>query len=108
MRSLWLPVPLLAFGSLAVLLISTTAITSPGPAKLVTKSAELEVPSGCDQPATKSAGGTYYIDPERGSDLGDGSADRPWATLAGVLRRHQRDFRAGDRLLLASGDHGVA
>jgi hypothetical protein len=53
-------------------------------------------------------GRTFYVDPARGSDSGDGSAAHPWATLEEVIRHHQQDFRAGDRLLLSSGDHGAA
>jgi hypothetical protein len=112
MKLLSLPVTAIAGGALAILALAAAAAglyQSPTPASpaIATTPGDLAVASGCDRPS-ETRGRTFYLDPERGSDVGDGSTARPWATLAVVLRRHQSDLRAGDRLLLGSGDHGVA
>jgi hypothetical protein len=112
MKSLSLPVTALAGGSLAILALAAAAAgssQSPPPASpaVATTPGDLAVASGCDRPSAETRGRTYYIDPAQGGDTGDGSAARPWANLAQVMQRHQQDFRAGDRLVLASGDHGV-
>lgn len=64
---------------------------------------------------------TFYCDPAGGSPQGDGSAERPWQTIEGVLKarliqlndpRGQPDHanapvKPGDTILLRSGWHGV-
>jgi hypothetical protein len=107
MRSLTLPVAAMASGAATLLAVAAAAPRAPGP-QAIASPADLAVPFGCDRPPAVARGRTFYADPARGDDSGDGSAAHPWATLAGVIRRHQQDFRAGDRLLLASGDHGSA
>lgn len=79
-----------------------------------------------EEPAV--SGNTFYIDPENGSDGGDGSATNPWRTLQQVIAdgliqyyRHAENYNAdsalvvvnedapvkgGDCLLLRSGYHG--
>ncbi len=73
-------------------------------------------------------GNTYYIDPEKGSADGDGSAQNPWRTLQEVIDKglietykHNENnnpkselvivnegapVKGGDRLILRSGYHG--
>ena len=89
----------------------------------------LETPKGCDVPPEPGHGHTFYIDPEHGSMWNDGSAARPWRTLAEVLApnnhmvatRKWREntqpwttlpvnpngpIKPGDTLVLMSGNHG--
>ena len=43
-------------------------------------------PRGCAEPITPSVGHhSFYVDPERGDKTNDGSAEKPWRTLAEVL-----------------------
>jgi len=65
-------------------------------------------------------GRCFYVDPEKGSPQGDGSADHPWRTLAEVFRSNLVQSRnaagriqhanapigAGDTIMLRSGYHG--
>lgn len=46
------------------------------------------------------AGRTFYVDARKGNDAFEGSATRPWRSLA---RASQGKFRGGDRLFLAGG-----
>ncbi|MCS7238541.1 MAG: right-handed parallel beta-helix repeat-containing protein [Thermoguttaceae bacterium] len=66
-------------------------------------------------------GRDFYCDPAKGSLRGDGSAERPWGSLEGVLaaglvqlcdrqgqvRNPDAPVRPGDTILLRSGWHGV-
>ncbi len=74
------------------------------------------------------SGNTFYIDPENGSDNGDGSEQSPWRTLQEVIEnglietyQHSESYnpnseltvlnegapvKGGDRLILMSGYHG--
>jgi len=84
--------------------------------------------AACDAPMN-FGGRAFHVDPARGAADGDGSAQKPWRSLAEVLdpargliasprlrRRPDGDFavepasagpiRAGDRIELADGDHG--
>lgn len=86
----------------------------------------LRVPEGCPAPS-RSYHHVFYIDPVHGSMNGDGSAPRPWRTLAEVIDAglistmpthfddaKQRQIRnnpnapikPGDAIFLRSGDHG--
>ena len=50
---------------------------------------------------------TYHVDPAKGSEDGDGSAAKPWKTLAEVAKAKQlATLKGGDTVLLASGYHG--
>ncbi len=58
--------------------------------------------------AQQSRGGVFHIHPTRGQALGEGSATRPWRTLAeasakGALAK----LAGGDCVLLYDGNHGV-
>jgi hypothetical protein len=88
-----------------------------------------DVYEGCASPPT-SYNRTFHVDPARGSMANDGSADRPWRTLAEVLdpsrklvsthvATRSRDgvlsapranadgpIKPGDAVLLYSGEHG--
>jgi hypothetical protein len=105
METLTFAAAAVASGALAILAAAAAApratASSPG-------LADLTVAAGCDRPTAVMRGRTFYVDPARGSDSGDGSAARPWATLAQVIQRHQQEFRAGDQIVLASGEHGGA
>ena len=85
---------------------------------------------GCAEPPASAGGHSFYVDPEKGDKANDGSAARPWRTLAEVLdpanhliaTRSYLHYAAGDRTLTAinpdgpikpgdtiylmSGDHG--
>ena len=90
--------------------------------------------SGCSVPSLKTGHHTFYIDPVNGSASGDGSSAKPWHTLAEVLDPANKlvstqghagtaynkgtdtalhpvnpngPIKAGDVLLLKSGDHGA-
>jgi hypothetical protein len=60
---------------------------------------------GCSAP-TNVGGRRLYLDPTQGGVGGDGSVRRPWPGLQATLSAHQVDIRAGDTLVLMSGDHG--
>lgn len=89
--------------------------------------------SGCSVPSLKSGHHTFFVDPANGSLSGDGSAAKPWRTLADVLNPANKlistqghagaaytkgtdttlhpvnpngPIKAGDVILLRSGDHG--
>lgn len=89
--------------------------------------------SGCSVPALKSGHRTFFVDPVNGSLSGDGSAVKPWRTLTDVLNPANKlistqghagtaynagtdttlhavnptaPVKAGDLILLKSGDHG--
>ncbi|MDX7952328.1 right-handed parallel beta-helix repeat-containing protein [Lichenihabitans sp. Uapishka_5] len=85
---------------------------------------------GCAVPALKAGHHTFYVDPAKGSAAGDGSAAKPWKTLAEVLvpdgkllstQVHKKvggvdplssanpngPIKAGDVIMLMSGNHGV-
>ncbi len=69
-------------------------------------------PIGCAVP--KRPVHIYYVDPINGSMNGDGSAQRPWSTLAAVVsaglingqNKASGVVHAGDLIYLLSGDHG--
>lgn len=96
-----------------------------------TSSFALEVAAGCDAPKRAfEHGRKFFADPVRGSRENDGSAQRPWRTLAEVLdpanhllatRAYGRTaaglgpaapinpagpIKPGDTIILMSGDHG--
>lgn len=77
--------------------------------------------TGSTQAAT---GRTFYVDPVNGSAAGDGSKAKPWRTLAEVIaakkvattalvngavvaKNAAAPIKAGDTILLLSGDHGL-
>ena len=90
----------------------------------------LQVAAGCDAPPAIEHGQEFFVDPARGSRENDGSAQRPWRTLAEVLdpanhliatRTYGRTavglgpaapinpagrIKPGDTIVLMSGDHG--
>lgn len=87
-----------------------------------------QVYPGCVAPALAAGHHTFYIDPVRGSAQGDGSSSKPWRTLAEVLdpankllstKGHKTagdaliavnptgPIKAGDVLMLMSGNHGA-
>ncbi len=54
------------------------------------------------------AGTTYFADPAKGADDGDGSAAKPWKTLETVIKDGKlATLKGGDTLELASGYHGT-
>ena len=60
--------------------------------------------------ASKSAGAAeFYVDPASGSTGGDGSLQRPWQTLEGVVGAGHFGvaIKAGDTVWLRSGYHGA-
>lgn len=85
---------------------------------------------GCAEPPSSAGRHSFYVDPEKGDKANDGSAERPWRTLAEVLdpanhlvaTQSYLRYAAGDRSLsavnpdgpikpgdviyLMSGDHG--
>ena len=89
---------------------------------------------GCSVPSLKAGHHTFYVDPVNGSMGGDGSATKPWRTLTEVLDPANKlistqghagaaylngsdtalhavnpnaPIKAGDLLLLRSGNHGA-
>ncbi|MCW6508199.1 right-handed parallel beta-helix repeat-containing protein [Lichenifustis flavocetrariae] len=87
----------------------------------------VEVYPGCGVPSTKVGAHTFYVDPLRGSDSGDGSSANPWKTLSTILGVSNKfvsskawsnktssyavvnptgPIKAGDTVLLRSGNHG--
>lgn len=103
-------------------------------AMLPQTSTAASVYSGCSVPSLKAGHHTFYIDPVNGSATGDGSITKPWRTLAQVLDSASKlvstqshagaaynngtdtslhavnptaPIKAGDVLLLKSGDHGT-
>lgn len=88
--------------------------------------------SGCSVPTQRTTRNTFYVDPVKGSMSGDGSAAKPWSTLADVLnpanklvstQSHSSGYakgtdtalhatnptapiKAGDLILLRTGNHG--
>jgi hypothetical protein len=92
--------------------------------------AELFVAQGCNLPKGPGGGHEFYIDPVHGAMSNDGSKERPWRTLAEVLApsshlissfayanyakgdrtlkpvNPQGPVKAGDTLVLMTGDHG--
>ena len=86
-----------------------------------------QVYPGCAVPTLGAGHHTFFIDPVKGSPKGDGSAARPWRTLAEVLDPASKllstqghkvagdkliainptgPIKAGDVLMLMSGNHG--
>ena len=90
--------------------------------------------AGCTVPGLKSGHHTFYVDPANGSMSGDGSASKPWSTLAEVLNPNNKlvatqghaypgyrngtdtalhalnpngPIKAGDLILLKGGNHGT-
>jgi len=75
---------------------------------------------GAGDPSSVPPGRTFHVDPEKGDSKNDGSAQRPWRTLAEVLKARlvrTRDASGklqnpnapvgpGDTILLRSGYHG--
>ena len=92
--------------------------------------ASFEVGVGCNKPQAERQGRQFFVDPVRGTRDNDGSAERPWRTLAEVLDPARRlvatqayrvtpkgpgapepinlsgPVRPGDTIVLMSGDHG--
>ena len=91
----------------------------------------IDVAAGCDSPQPNPAGRQFFVDPARGAKENDGSALKPWRTLAEVLdpanhlvttRGYSRTseglgpptpvnpdgpIHPGDTIVLMSGDHGA-
>ena len=87
-----------------------------------------DVYPGCEQPTPVSNHHTFFIDPSKGTDSGDGSITRPWKSLNTVLapaskmiatKSHKTltgsplldvnpaaPIRSGDIIMLMSGDYG--
>jgi hypothetical protein len=66
---------------------------------------------GCASPTPLSSRRTFYVDPSKGSMSNDGSATRPWSTLAEVFDKKlvaapSAAVKPGDTLFLNTGDHG--
>ncbi|MFY9288191.1 MAG: right-handed parallel beta-helix repeat-containing protein, partial [Alphaproteobacteria bacterium] len=95
-------------------------------AALISSTAQAQdiVYPGCDVPKINS-GRIFYVDPINGSMAGDGSAAKPWRTLAEVANANllstkryvanttdkftdntKAKVKEGDTVLLMSGDHG--
>lgn len=111
-------------GSMKYITCSVTclSILLPVPAYAV------NVYAGCSIPTLKSGHHTFYVDPVKGSMSGDGSAANPWRTFAEVVDPANKlistqqntsrtgttlqavnptaPIKAGDLILLESGDHG--
>lgn len=91
----------------------------------------ISVSDGCESPSPVTNRKVFYVDPAKGSMSNDGSATRPWSSLAEVLDRSRKliasrvysvNYKNGDRKLydqnpsgpiksgdfiyLMSGDHG--
>ncbi|MDI9383257.1 MAG: right-handed parallel beta-helix repeat-containing protein [Verrucomicrobiota bacterium] len=61
---------------------------------------------GCEPASAEEP--VFYADPERGSNAGDGSLERPWKTLAEVAQTGRlKALESGGTLYLRSGDHGT-
>lgn len=80
----------------------TVGIATTQPPPPVTAGA-FEVYGGCEAPAATYKR-TVYIDPNNGSDLGDGSASLPLKTLAAAVSA--KKIKSGDRVMLLPGNHG--
>lgn len=87
-----------------------------------------DVYPGCEVPTTVSGHHTFFVDPVKGSDKGDGSAAKPWKSLNTILapvnkliatNSHKAltnspltavnpnaPIKAGDVIMLMSGDYG--
>lgn len=77
----------------------------------------ISVSDGCSIPDSSSQKRAFYVDPMKGSMSNDGSATRPWRTLAEVLDGKSKliatqdgnrsaPIKPGDIIYLNSGDHG--
>jgi hypothetical protein len=71
------------------------------------------IADGCANPGTPASRNTFYVDPAKGSMSNDGSAARPWSTLAEVLDSKRKlvatpsaPIKPGDIIYLNGGDHG--
>ncbi len=104
---------------LVVLLLLATAVPATATG--------LAVYPGCARPPAGTSGGRFfYVDPRRGSRLGDGSRAHPWRTLQEVVEDRRFEtapplqglaslfggsapglVRGGDTVYLLSGNHGV-
>lgn len=78
---------------------------------------------GCASPVAKTTAHSFYVDPVHGSMTGDGSAAKPWHTLAEVVsaglittaptanvpgkRATNASIAPGDTVYLLSGNHGT-
>lgn len=106
--------------AIAVLFIGLWTTTASG----------TDIPVGCAAPSARADHRTYFVDPLRGSMTNDGSAERPWRTLAEVFSNKLINSKAfsskypsgdrtlsivnpdgrikpGDTILLMSGNHGT-
>ena len=107
-----------------------TMWASAASAHLLKFSPTLQVAQDCKTPPIAERGRMFFVDPSRGAKDNDGSADRPWRTLAEVLdpanhlvatKAYGRTkdglgapapinpggpIRPGDTIVLMSGDHG--
>ena len=107
-----------------------TMWASAASAHLLESSPTLQVAQDCKTPPIAERGRMFFVDPSRGAKDNDGSADRPWRTLAEVLdpanhlvatKAYGRTkdglgapapinpggpIRPGDTIVLMSGDHG--
>jgi hypothetical protein len=105
--------------SIASVSVSTTAATppspspggspapGPGPGPIpapIPGGGTYPVYPGCEAPATTFAR-DVYIDPVNGSDVGDGSAAKPFLTFINAL--NAKKLKAGDHVILLPGDHGA-
>lgn len=73
----------------------------------------ITVADGCAVPKPPPDRRAFYVDPQKGSMSNDGSAARPWSTLADVLDGKRKliaataaPIKPGDIIYLNSGDHG--
>lgn len=71
------------------------------------------IAEGCAAPKQPSTRRDFYVDPVKGSMTNDGSAERPWSTLADVLDGKRKlvgaptsPIKSGDIVYLNNGDHG--
>jgi hypothetical protein len=80
--------------------------------------AQTTVYAGCEAPAARPTGHTFFVDPVNGSSRGDGSRAHPWRTLAEIVRNgafstspfrggSTAPIKPGDTVFLLSGDHGA-
>lgn len=88
----------------------------------------IDVYPGCAVPSLKAGHHTFYVDPVKGSDQGDGSAGKPWKNLTSVIGMSNKllsakawsnktqsygdvnpkgPIKAGDVVMLMSGNHGT-
>jgi parallel beta-helix repeat protein len=78
---------------------------------LVSDASAAEIADGCATPKAANSRRAFYVDPAKGSMSNDGSAARPWSTLAEVFEKKlvaapSAPVKPGDTIFLNTGDHG--